>query len=168
MSKKDFDSIFSTFKLICDTRENENSHIINIFKKHNIQIVYDKLDFADYSCICCDYDFRNDIVLERKMNIDEFCNNITRKRQQFETELIKAFEVRARLQLLIEEINYIDILNEAYRSNTKQQSIIATLNTYKFRYNIDYIFLDKQASANYIYNYFKYFIREYLKQNKII
>jgi ERCC4-type nuclease len=129
MSKKDFDTILKSFKLIVDTRENQNSHITNIFKKHNIQIVYDKLEFADYSCICCDYDFRNDIVVERKMNIDEFCNNITRKRIQFENELNRSAENNTKFQLIIEETSYIDILNEAYRSKTKQQSIVATLNT---------------------------------------
>ena len=166
MSNK-FDSIFSTFKLICDTREQKNTHVLQKFIDLKIPIIYDTLDFADYSCICCDYDFRNEVVIERKNSIDEFCTNMTRKRVQFENELNKAYEANAKFQLVIED-EYINILNEFYRSKTNKNSIIATLNSYKFRYGIDYIFLSKNATSDYIYNYFKYYIREYLKLNQII
>jgi len=179
MSKKDFDDIFKTFKLIVDTQEQENSHIVNIFKKAGIPIVWDKLKFADYSCICCDYDFRDEIVIERKNSINEFCGNLGRGRRRFTNELELAYSKNSKFQLMIEDNTYQDILDGNYigRSNTNKfafnsdtdyLSIIATLNSWKFRYNMDYIFIEKEAAANYIKNYFKYYIMEYLKQNKII
>jgi hypothetical protein len=102
------------------------------------------------------------------MGINELANNLSWKRIQFENELEKATKNNTKIQLIIENDNYIDILKENYKSNMKQKAIISSLNTYKFRYGLDYIFLDKNASASYIFNYFKYYIREYLKQNKVV
>ena len=84
-----------------------------------------------------------------------------------ENELNKARLANAKFQLVIED-EYINLINEFYRSKTNKNSIIGTLNSYKFRYNIDYIFMSKNATSDYIYNYFKYYIREYLKLNQII
>ena len=57
--------------ILCDTREQENKHIIEFFNSKNILHKECKLDIGDYS-FCVGNEFYNDeIVIERKRNIAE-------------------------------------------------------------------------------------------------
>lgn len=71
--------------VICDTREQENKHILSyldIIKHEN-----KKLDFGDYSFRIADKDFSMQCVVERKANINELWGNISHERERFEKEI---------------------------------------------------------------------------------
>ena len=73
--------------ILVDTREQKNSHIIEYLNKFNINHAPTKLDFADYSFMVGNTDFRNSCVIERKASVNEIWSNITKERERFEKEL---------------------------------------------------------------------------------
>jgi hypothetical protein len=163
---KEIIEILDSIVIICDTREQENTHITKVFEKCNIKNIRSGLKFGDYSFFCGSTGERFDqqIVIERKNSIDELSQNFTKGRKQFENEMQKAKQENCRFILLVENSSYIDILNHNYRSELTSKSFVSSLLTYQTRYNISIIFMEGICSANYIYNTFKYFLREKLKE----
>lgn len=72
--------------IICDTREQQNGHIITRFDELGISHEKKKLDFGDYSFRVNDIDFSLQCVVERKANINELWGNITKDRDRLEKE----------------------------------------------------------------------------------
>jgi ERCC4-type nuclease len=157
-------------KLIIDSREKKIDHITNYLDARRIDYIGNKLDFGDYSFLlpaCPEYGieadmyFNSDICIERKANLDELCNNLTKDRDRFVRELERA--KGAKFILMIESSSYADIVYHKYASEFKPQSFVATLATYQARYGIEVVFVDRKCSGNYIVNLFKYWLREWLK-----
>lgn len=150
--------------ILIDTREKENKHITDIFDKKNIRYESKKLDFGDYSFYIDrgEYSlyFTSIYSIERKNSLDEISQNFTKKREQFKNEFELAKLNNCKIDLFIENNNYTDIQNHKYRSQLNPKSFIASLHTWKFRYDCDIIFLSKESVATYIYNCFKYFLFE--------
>ena len=89
--------------IVCDTREQENKHILSEFERMNVKYITDKsLPFGDYSFIVQDRDFSLSCVIERKANIDEFYGNITGDRDRIEKEFAAASSLSKQFILLIE------------------------------------------------------------------
>jgi ERCC4-type nuclease len=148
-----------------------NDHITNVLDKQGLKYISKKLKYGDYSFIVEEIpelnipyiDFSNKIAIERKAHLDELSNNLTNKRKQFIEELQRAYYDRAKLTLLIENNTYEDILRHNYMSRFESKSFIASLITFKHKYDTDFIFINSLASANFIYNTMKYYLRNYLK-----
>ena len=77
---KEIETLLKTMIVLVDTREQENSHILNYFDKKKIKYMVQKLDVGDYSFmlpknpdmgIDNDIYFTNKIVIERKGSLDE-------------------------------------------------------------------------------------------------
>lgn len=170
-TKSERKELLKSLTILIDTREQKNNHIIKYLDKKKIPYKTKKLDFADYSFylpandelgINRDIYFNDDICIERKRSLNELSNNFTRNRTQFENELIRAS--KAKLILLIENVRgYENIIKHNYRTGYKPKSYIATLHTYRHRFNIDVMFIDLGYSGNFIYYTFYYWLREYLK-----
>ena len=73
--------------IICDTREQENKHILSYLDMHSIKHENRKLDFGDYSFRISDKDFSMQCVVERKSGVNELWGNISRERERFEKEI---------------------------------------------------------------------------------
>jgi ERCC4-type nuclease len=163
--EQEMQEVLSNIVVICDTREQENKHITKIFDRCNISHNSSCLKFADYSFFRKDTGetFDNSIVIERKNSIDELSGSLTVGRKRLEKEMQKAKDVNCRFILLIEDGSYDDILLHRYRSKLTPKSFLASLLTYQTRYNVSIIFMQNRCSANFIYNTFKYYLREKLK-----
>ncbi len=163
--------LLNSLKILIDTREKANDHIINYFKRKGVEHKNKKLDFGDYSFmlpanpelgIMRDIYFNDQISIERKANLDELSNNFTHERTRFENELIRSNG--GKLILLIEnEQGYRDIINHNYRTGYNPKSFIGTLHSFKHRYKLDTIFIDPKSAGNFIYYCFYYWLRDYLK-----
>ncbi|MFW6015101.1 MAG: ERCC4 domain-containing protein [bacterium] len=163
--------LLKSITVLVDTREKSNNHIIKYFDSKNMPYKSKKLDYGDYSFylpvnkdlgINRDMYFNNNIVIERKANLEELSNNLTHDRTQFENELIRASN--SKFVLLIENAKgYEDIINHNYNTDYKPKSFVATLHAFKARYNIEVIFIDPAYSGNYIFYAFYYYLRELLK-----
>ena len=90
---------------IFDTREQKNQHIINYFKKNNIEYKIQKIDEGDYKI-----EDRDNICIERKGNLDEIMANITQAR--FKRELQRAKQKGIKLIVLIENSSDINSIDE--------------------------------------------------------
>ena len=90
---------------IFDTREQKNQHIINYFKKNNIEYKIQKIDEGDYK-----FEGNDTICIERKGNLNEIMANITQAR--FKRELERAKQKGVKLVVLIENSSDINSIDE--------------------------------------------------------
>jgi hypothetical protein len=126
------------------------------------------MDFGDYSffipaneklSIPRDYYYTNNICIERKGSLDELVGNFSEDRDRIEDEFLRH---RGKMFLLIEGSSYKDIYEGNYRSKYSSKSLVGTLHSFSDRYNVPYIFIDKEYSARYIYFTFYYYLRNQL------
>lgn len=156
-NKKDCDIV-----IIVDTREQSNQHIISVFDTFKIPYVVEKLDFGDYSCYAKTkdgklIDMRNEISIERKNSLDEIAGNFTKGRDRFKREFERH---QGQMILAIEDDNYLNLMMGDYRSKMSKKSLMASLHSWSFRYNVPFIFLPKECMAVFIYFSCKYKVRE--------
>jgi ERCC4-type nuclease len=48
---KELKALLSSMTVIIDTREQQNSHIVDYLDKHKVAHISKKLDYGDYSCM---------------------------------------------------------------------------------------------------------------------
>lgn len=153
--------------VLVDTRENENSHIIDYFQKKNIEYQIQKLDFGDYTLLLKknpDYGIYHDMILdyaiERKGSLEELSGNFTNDRARIEQELWRG---NGKMSFVIENSTIDNILSHKYNTKYNEKSFIATLCTFQHRYGINYTFTNKSNSGAIIFALLLYKLREELK-----
>lgn len=169
-SDNEIKQLLSNIVILIDTREQENSHIIEYFEAKGINYKSQKLDFADYSYmlpaqpdmgIVRDMYFTNEITIERKANLEELSNNLTKDRDRLENEFLRS---KGKVYLLIEDPKgYENIITHKYNSRFNPKSFIASLKTFEARYNLNVNYIDKNYSGNFIALTFLYHLRQHLK-----
>lgn len=161
--------ILASMRILVDTREQKNDHILSWLDKKGIKYRKQKLDQGDYSFyipknielnIDRDIYFDKDICIERKNSVDELINNFAQSRERIENEFLRN---KGKMILLIEDGNYSDIINGNYRSKYSIQSAIGTLHAFSARYDIPFIFINSQYSPHFIYYTLSYYLRELIK-----
>lgn len=170
-SESEIEKILKTMKIVVDTREQVNDHILEYLKQKEIPFKIQKLDYGDYSAMIPKNDelgIPRDIYLngaiERKAHIDEITGNLQKDtRQAFENELIRA--KGNPFTLLVEDKDgYQKMINGQYRSKYNPLALLGTLNTFKAKYGFEIVYLDKKFSGNFIYYHFYYQMKHYLKR----
>lgn len=156
--------------VLVDSREKKNSHILEYFKKQGIPYRVTKLDFGDYSFLLpasaagTDLYFHQDICIERKATLEELSGNLAQKRQQFETEFLRAGNSGAKIYLMVEHPGgYTDIINHTYKTELSPIAFMASLKTWESRFSCNVQFIDRQYSGYFIVSTFQYYARERLK-----
>lgn len=92
-------------KIICDTREQKNQHILKYFQKNNIEYKIKKVDEGDYKI-----EGQDNICIERKATLQEITSNIIQPR--FKRELERSKEKKIHLVVLIENSSDINSIDE--------------------------------------------------------
>lgn len=157
------------YKIIVDTREKKNDHILEVFDKNNIKYEKRALKVGDYAI-----EHKGqllDIVIERKANIDELLQNLIEKSNNDENtnrvhrEFIRANVMDLKLVLLIEDSNYYkNILQGNYRSNINPNSARGLIMSLEAKYpNLSIVGIDKELVASYIHSVLYYHLREHIK-----
>ena len=156
--------------ILIDSREKENSHILNYMAVNKISVKRKQtLKFGDYSFIDHNTDYRNLIVIERKNSLDELSLNLTsgkkdhpiNRRERFKNEFKRAKEVGAKVVLLIENATQEDIKEHRYRSRLHPNAFLGSLNSWHNKGYIDNIFFCKNkndvgwAMLKIFYNFLK-------------
>lgn len=160
--------ILSTLTIIVDTREQKNQHILDYFRKKDINFILRTMKTGDYSAMIPkneELGIMRDIylaaVIERKNGVDELVESV-KDRTRFENELIRGSKVP--FVLIVEDLEgYTKILNGNYRSQYKPESLLGSLKTFEARYQFTTFFISPITSGNYIYHHFLYYARELLK-----
>ena len=167
---KELKEILKTLTIIYDTREKQNVHILNYLIKNDVPVKELKRDTGDYSAFIpanetlgIKRDIYFNAAIERKASIDELVGNLLKdKRTAFENELIRSQS--APFMVLVEEQDgYNKIVNGHYRSQYSVEALVGTLRSLEIKYNFRFVFLDQEHSGHYIYTYFYYLARNYLK-----
>jgi ERCC4-type nuclease len=135
------ESILETIFLLVDTREQPTERYYQRLDAVGFPYRRQKLDFGDYSCgylaqggfeVLLD----KELVVERKMNLDEICGNFTKGRDRFAREFERAKQNGAKVHLIVENGNYEKILNGKYRSKLNSNSLLASFLAFADRYDI--------------------------------
>lgn len=150
--------------VIADSREQVHQHIIFWLDKHNIQHKSRALETGDYSVMLGDATFEDEVVVERKANLDEIAGNFTNGRERFEREMIRAKAGGIKVFLIVENASWTDIFLHNYRSELKPQSFAATLLSWQARFNLTVIFCKPSETAQIIYSTLYYWVRDRLKR----
>lgn len=150
--------------VICDTRENINQHITSWLDKHKIPHQSRALETGDYSAMLGDYTFEDEVVIERKANLDEIAGNFTTGRERFEREMIRAKANGIKVFLIVENASWSDILLHNYRSDLRPQSFIATLLSWQARFNLTIVFCKPSETGQILYGTLYYWVRNRLKR----
>lgn len=162
--------LYDSISIIIDTREKKNEHITKYFEAKNIPYKKKSLEQGDYSFyipkneslnIPRDMYFDRDIVIERKGSLEELATNLGKERARFEKELSIFQGAKV---LLIENSSYEDVCLGNYDSDYNKNSFLGSLHSFWFKYNIPFVFMKcNKYSPVFIYAYFKYYLRDYLR-----
>lgn len=167
----EIDKTLKTFEILVDTREQKWSHIENSLKATETAYTRHKLNYGDYTCKAIKpcgepVSLADNVVIERKANLDELAQNFTKGRQRFDREFKRAVEDNAKVFLMVENASWEDIDNHIYRSKFPPKSYKATLFSWQARYNITIIFCKPQQSGDIIKGILYYAMRDYLQKLK--
>ncbi|MCK9576882.1 MAG: ERCC4 domain-containing protein [Clostridia bacterium] len=153
--------------VLIDTREKENAHIIEWLNKKSILHQETKLSFGDYSLLiprCEEYGITTDLIIdyaiERKASLEEISGNLTNDRDRIKYEFWRG---NGKMDIVIENGSWDLIASGKYNTQYDKNSFIATLITYKHRFNVSPHFVSKEYSAELIYKLLLYKLREELK-----
>jgi ERCC4-type nuclease len=169
MTDKQFQQKLSEMVIIVDSREQQVDHITSVFDKKGIKYVKRKLDYGDYSYYISsdvnngDLQEPRKIVIERKNSLEELSSNFTTGRERFKREFDRAREVNAKVILMIENGSYRKLLEHKYDTDLSVESFKGSIFSFKAKYGIEVEFIESSLSAFFIYNTFRYFLREDLK-----
>lgn len=150
--------------VVCDSREQVNGHVTSYFDQKGIQHASRALETGDYSATLGDKTFEDEVVCERKANLDEIAGNFTSGRERFEREFIRAKANGVKVFLIIENATWSDILLHNYRSDLKPQSFLATLLSWQARFNVTVTFCKPAETGQIVYATLYYWIRNRLKR----
>jgi len=159
---KEIKEQLSKMKLIADTREQVNDHIVSYMESKKIPIITRKLDVGDYSVQIEDMTFEHDFAIERKHNLDEIVGNLTGDRERFEREFLRDKANGTKVYLIIENATWNDVFLGNYRSKLTPKSLVASLMSWQTRYNVTLIFCEKENTAKIMVQLFYYATREVL------
>lgn len=167
MTPREMENILKTIFLIVDTREQPTEAYYKRISKVGIPYRRQKLDFGDYSCGYLSFDgsemlLDKEIVIERKMSLDEICANFTKGRDRFAREFERAVSSGAKVHLIIENGNYEKIIGGKYRSRLNSNSLLASFIAFADRYNISVHFCKAETTPLLINRIFYHHIRNKL------
>lgn len=184
LTDTELNKVLKHLVILVDTAEQENSHIIDYFTKKKIAFKEFSLSEGDYSGMIAhneetekllgitkDLYFNDVIVIERKANVDELCNNLkntgTKERQRFEFELTR-IKLNCVNKFLLVEDKDIErtIWGKKYRSNYLPKALYNSLKRFEARYRCPLMNKDKEISPFWIYNTIQSFVKEELKQGE--
>jgi ERCC4-type nuclease len=152
--------------IIADTREQDTEDFRRRFKAVGLPIIRRKLDFGDYSAIVNingeEFSLENQVVIERKMSVDELCMCFGKERQRFQREFQRAKEAGARIYLVIENGTWENMFTGRYRSRLSVEALTASLAAWSARYNLIPLFCKPETSGRLIALLLKYELRERL------
>lgn len=89
-------------------------------------------------------------VVERKMNLDELAQCMTRGRERFKREFERAKDAGAKVFLVVENATWENLLNGKYRTKMAPAAFEGSLMAWIVRYDIGLIFCKEETSGRII------------------
>lgn len=159
------------YRIMIDTREKDNKHIVDKLLTNNIEVDHKALVIGDYR-ISTNDGYVAPATIERKGSLDELIGNLLDKdkdnegNNRFIRELNRANSSNTRIIILIEDIDYYTkLLTGDYRSNVNPKAIRGMVMSLEAKYpNLSIVGVDKATSASYIHTTLYYHLRQKLKE----
>lgn len=141
--------------LLVDTREQPTHNLKKRIAMSGLPAERRKLNAGDYSCKCTlpdgeELDFSSRVVIERKMSLDELCMCFGSERKRFENEFQRAAELGTRIYLLVEGGSWEKLYAGQYRSKMTPQAMIASINAFRSRYDMQLDFCKAETTGKLI------------------
>lgn len=168
------------FKILYDTREQVNDHILAYFDKQKLPYKRQKIDEGDYTAVITarpEMGITRDIYfpvgVERKNSVDELANNLVEKTDtrddiRLERELIRAKMKGVKIFLVVEDPNGLEnIIKGNYRSLYKPKAFMGRLTALQNRYIQNTVFTAPKDTGYHIYRLLYYAVRDFLKEGEI-
>ena len=137
-TKKEYESLIKDMTVLYDTREQENSHIIDWLSKKHIQSDRRALKLGDYSFRIGNEWYVDEVFIERKNSLDELAQSILSER--FHREM-KLASTKQNKYLIIENGSWEDILEHNYQSKYDPKAFWNTLHTFESEYDLKIKFI---------------------------
>ena len=87
------------------------------------------------------------IICERKYSLDELCMCFGSERRRFEREFERAKEAGCKIHLLVEEATWRKIYSHRYKSKYNPNALIASINAYRARYDMQLDFCSAELTG---------------------
>lgn len=163
-------------KVLCDTREQCNQHIIQFFHANGIATESRKLDFGDYSFEVGGKSFERSCVVERKGSVDELFGNFIRDQERILKELETAAKNARHMELILEgvtseaELKAYEIPEKQMISQNRKvkrigETVYFALRSLRSgnRCGLQVSFVKKEDTAKKLLEIFYYYYRNYEK-----
>lgn len=167
--------IMKELVIMIDTREQDCDRTIKYFERHGIKYVMSGLNHGDYSAklpkgsipgVDRDVYFTDDIVIEKKGNIDELCGNLKDKASRLKSEFAHLNKNNTKYFVFIQDGLYFKHLyNEDYRSKYKTNSLRARIKSMCAEYKTQIVPIPVDYMSQEIYETLYYEVRNILKKN---
>lgn len=173
---KEVRAILKQMGVLADTREQVWDHVKDALMDAGCPVERGKLDQGDYTAfvpmnafpgfqnVPGFYSLQDEVVIERKANLDEIAGNFTTGRDRFEREFIRAKSKGIKVYLLIENASWADIFSHNYRSQLNPKSLEGSLRSWQAKYNVSIEFCRPEESARAIYNILHYWLKARLEE----
>lgn len=146
------DKALSTMTVLCDTREQNTLRARKRFKQIGVPIERAALSFGDYSVRCDVLDLRDNVAIERKMDLSELAHCYCQERKRFVREFERAKEAVAKLYLLVENGSLDEAYSGHYRARVHPKSLTASMLAWLARYNCQILFCKEENSGQVIHD----------------
>ena len=137
-------------KIIADTREKKNEHILDYCQSQGIEVEHRKLNYGDYSIILNDQDFANCLSVERKGSLEELAGNFSKGRVRFKKEFQRMIEAQGRMIVVVEGATREDITNHNYLTEFHPNSFNGSISSWENKFGVYFNFMKRQQSAKFI------------------
>lgn len=173
---KEVRAILKQMGILADTREQKWEHIRWALDNAGCPVERGKLGQGDYTAfvpmnafpgfqnVPGFYSLQDEVVIERKANLDEIAGNFTTGRERFEREFIRAKARDIKVHLLIENASWADIFSHNYHSQLNPKSLEGSLRSWQAKYNVSIEFCRPEESARTIYNILHYWLKAKLEE----
>lgn len=173
---KEVRAILRQMGVIADTREQVWNHVKDALEAAGCPVERGKLDQGDYTAfvpmnafpgfqnVPGFYSLQDEVVVERKANLDEIAGNFTTGRDRFEREFIRAKSKGIKAFLLIENASWADILSHNYRSQLSPKSLMGSLLSWQAKYNVSIVFCRPEETGRILYSTLYYWLKARLEE----
>ncbi len=136
-------------KIIVDTREKKNSHVLRYFIEHDIDYIEKKLDVADYQI-----EGKNSLAIDRKQNLEELARNLMNRadHSRFWKEVRRAKEQGIKMIILCEHGGQIKSIPDVAKWQSRYttvsgRALMDEIYRVHISYGVDFLFCSKRSTG---------------------
>lgn len=155
MHPAEIENALAQMTLLVDTREHDNQALKRRLAIAGLPWERVKLNAGDYSAKIPlpdgqTLDLSEQVVIERKMSLDELALCFAQQRERFTAEFQRAYESGTRIYLLIEGASFEKIIKHQYRSHLHERALLASLLAFQARYGSPVIMCQRETTGQLI------------------